>query len=369
VIQTIFSFIVVITLVVFVHELGHFIFARLFGVKVEQFSIGFGTPLLMRVDKYGTLWKICLIPLGGYIKMFGDANPASIPDSEVIKEMTTKEKNMSFHHKSILQKAIIIAAGPLANFALAMVIMMSIMLFHGVNKVDPYIGKVLPGSSADVVGLKNGDKIIKFNDENISSFLQVKSMMVTNLGEVVNLTILRKDEVLEFAIKPEEEIFSDEMGQEMKIYVLGISAGEFVHEKLSLPMAFIESANQLRDMSKMMLNGLWQVATGKRSSDDLGGPIKIAQYSGKSIKEGYISLLMFIVSISINLGIVNLLPIPMLDGGHLAFYLIELIIGKPINKRFMEYAYKIGFIILITIMTYAISNDIRSVVRSIMNHH
>jgi len=360
------AFVLVITVVVFVHEFGHFYFARLFGVKVEQFSIGFGKPIFKWMDRHGTQWKICYIPLGGYIKMHGDANPASAPDQKLLSKMSKKERNGSFHHKKLWQKAIIIAAGPAANYLLAILIMLGTSYYYGMVVVSPKIGEVVAESPAAVAGLKAGDIINEVDGQKIDSFMDLKARMSISLGDPMNLKVLRGENHIDVTLRPEAKEVDDGLGQQVKTFVIGIVANDIEVKKLSLLQAGKHSLQQTYEISSMMLRGIGQMILGERSSSEMGGPIKIAQYSAKSMEKGASSLLMFIVMISINLGMVNLFPIPLLDGGHLLFYGIEALIGSPINAEILGYAYKAGFSILILLMIYAISNDVKGLLHSFL---
>lgn len=356
------AFILVITIVVFVHEFGHFYFARLFGVKVDQFSIGFGKPIFKWLDKHGTQWKMCYIPLGGYIKMHGDANPASAPDAKLLSKMSKAERLGSFHHKPLWQKSIIIAAGPLANYMLAILIIMGLLYTQGMVIVTPKVGDVIAHSPASIAGLKAGDIITEIDEQKIESFMDLKNKMIISLGDPMHLKVQRGDKSIRITLNPEAKETDDGTGQKVQTFVLGIIAKDIAIKKLTLLEAGKQSFQQTYEMSSMMLSGIGQMVSGGRSANEVGGPIKIAQYSAKSMESGTYSFLMFIAMISINLGMVNLLPIPLLDGGHLFFYAIESITRRPLNIKALGYAYKTGFFMLASLMVYAISNDIKGLV-------
>ncbi len=358
---SVFWFLVVITIVVFVHEFGHYLVARLNGVKVEVFSIGFGSELLGWTDSHGTRWKIAAIPMGGYVKMYGDADPSSSPDFDKLKKLTKKEKAQSFYFKKIWQKALVVFAGPAANYILAIVILATMFSFYGKAYILPEITAVVKDSVAEKAGIKAGDVVKKIDNKEIETFEEIRQILALNLGEEIHVVVERGSKVMEFDLKPEIKVTKDVFGNEIKMPMLGVTSNKFENEELTFGMAIVEAVQDSYNISVGMLQAVWQMIIGARSTDDLGGPIKIAKYSGQSAESGLNGILWFIALISINLGLVNLFPIPMLDGGHLMYYAIEAIKGKPLNEKIQMIGFRLGMAMLITLMIYVTVKDIVSV--------
>ncbi len=358
--MSVFWFLVVITVVVFVHEFGHYIVARLNGVKVEIFSIGFGTELVGWTDPHGTRCKIAAIPMGGYVKMFGDSDPSSSPDFDKLKKLTKKEKTQSFYFKKIWQKALIVFAGPAANYALAIVILATMFSVYGKAYIAPEITAVVKDGVAEKAGLKAGDLIKKIDNEDVETFEEIRQILALNVGEQMHVVVARGNEELEFDLTPEVKVTKDIFGNEIKMPMLGITSNKFLNEELTFGMAVVEAVQDSYNISVSMLQGVWQMLTGARSTDDLGGPIKIAKYSGQSAESGINGVLFFIALISINLGLVNLFPIPMLDGGHLMYYAIEAVKGKPVSEKIQMIGFRIGLTMLVALMIYVTIKDIVS---------
>jgi regulator of sigma E protease len=353
-------FILVLTIVVFIHEFGHFWVARRAGVKVEVFSIGFGKELFGFNDKHGTRWKFSAIPLGGYIKMFGDKSTASNSDEELISKLTEEEKKIAFPCKSLLRKSAIVAAGPIANYLLAIIIFAGFFMVYGTSSATAEITKILPGSAASIAGIESGDEIINMNGTKIDNFNDIRNIMSINLGEKISFSIKRHDKIINKEIIPQEHITKDILGNEAKTYRLGIITENVTLEKKSIFPAIKSAITECYNLSLMSLKAMGQIITGKRSSKELGGPIKIAQYSAKSAESGIQSLLWFIALLSVNLGLMNLLPIPVLDGGHLLIYLAEATMGKKIATKIQDFGFQIGVIILIMLTIFVTYNDIAS---------
>jgi regulator of sigma E protease len=353
-------FILVLTILVFVHEFGHFWVARRVGVKVDVFSIGFGRELFGFNDKHGTRWKFCLIPMGGYVKMFGDKNSASQSDDELIESLSIDERKIAFPCKTLAQKSAIVAAGPIANYLLAIVIFTSFFTIYGFPNAKPIVTKVIENSPAYIADIKVGDVIVEINDQKIESFSDISNIMSLSVGEEVHVNIKRGEELISKKIDPKQYDNDDGIGNKIKSYRLGIAADQIEFKKAnvfsSLKLAVVECFN----LSYMSLKAMGQIITGTRSFKELGGPIKIAQHSAKSAEYGIQSLLWFIALLSVNLGFVNLLPIPVLDGGHLLIYAVEFVFGKKIASKVQNFGFQIGLILLI-MMTIAVTfNDISS---------
>lgn len=352
-------FIIILTPIVFIHELGHFLFARLFGVKVDVFSIGFGKPLLTWKDKKDTTWQIAMIPLGGYVKMHGDENAASTPDIKKLDSLSEEEKGLSFHHKRLWQKALIVFGGPLANYILAILLFMGVALYSGKTEINLEITGVKEESPAQKAGIQIGDVIAEVNGTKVHSMAELKSKLALNVEEEITIGYIRKDTYLTSTIIPDFVEVTDITGGKNKQPMIGVMFGKFTYTKIGFFDSAVYSIQQTVNMSYSMLTAIWQMITGQRGTDDLGGPIKIAQYSAKLAEQGFLPVLALMALISLNLGLVNLLPIPMLDGGHLFYYAIEAVIGRPINQKIQNIGFKIGLAILIMMMAIAFWNDLK----------
>lgn len=348
------SFLLVISIMVFIHEWGHFYVARLCGVKVDVFAIGFGKTLWSRTDKKGTEWKVNILPFGGYVKMFGDAGPASNADLAKVKGMTEDEKKISFFHKSLLQKALIVFAGPLMNYILAFVVMAIILMTYGDNSFSNKIAGMEEGGPASAAGIMIGDVIESVNGQKVANMLEVKEMISNSReNKPISLTILRGNSQLEIVLTPKKiALPSGEF-----TYRIGVvPAEEVIH--YSLVDSLLNAGTRVFILNNVMTDGLVKLLSGNGSMADVGGPIKIAQISGEAAKHGIQSILILLVILSLNLGLMNLLPIPGLDGGHLAYYAINAITGKPIPQKVQEIGIRIGFILLISLLVFVTYNDI-----------
>jgi regulator of sigma E protease len=353
-------FIIILTTLVFVHEFGHFWVARKSGVKVEVFSIGFGKELFGFNDKYGTRWKFCLIPMGGYIKMFGDKGAASNSDESLIKNLSPEEQKVAFPCKSLLTKSAIVAAGPAANYLFSALIFTFFFFIYGYPQSNSTITEVVENSAASKSGIRPGDVINEINGITVENFSDIKEIMSLNLGETISVKINNQEEA--GLITPEKFIEQDILGHEVESYKLGIITDHATMEKQNIFNSAKLAIFECYRLSKMTLKAIGQMITGKRSSHELGGPIKIAQYSAKSAEAGIGPLLWFMALLSVNLGLLNLLPIPALDGGHLLFYLIEVSLGKKIAIKIQNYSFKIGLILLLMLTIFVIFNDLTSLV-------
>ena len=385
----IFPFIVVLTPLVFVHELGHFLLARWNGVRVEVFSIGFGRELFGWTDKHQTRWKISILPLGGYVKMFGQVEPdlggsAAARDmarsgppakeiaaaSEAGKEpepayqLTEADMAVSFNHKKLWQRAAISVAGPAANIIFAVLLTAVIFATVGQQLTSTKVGDVTPGSAAQEAGLKKGDKILTANGQPLRRFEDLAAMVSLGLGEPLKLKVARTDprfgdQVLTINATPKVIVTKDFFGNNQRIGRLGIASsgpGEIVHYDplTALWVATIETYNT----GAGVLKSVGQMITGVRPSSEVSGVITIAQMSTNVFEAGLLPTISFIVLISINLGLINLFPIPLLDGGHLAFYAVEAISGRKPNPRAEEWGMRVGLALVFSLMLFAVWNDL-----------
>jgi regulator of sigma E protease len=346
---SILSFIIVLGVLIFFHEFGHFLVARLFGVGVEKFSLGFGPRLIGK--KVGiTDYRISAIPLGGYVKMLGEE-----PDADIRPE----EVPLSFTHKHVAKRMLIVAAGPVFNILLAVIIFFGIFFFSGTFVLKPSVGSVKPGSPAFTAGLEKGDLITAINATAINDWDEMAEIINTSKGQNLKLSVRRGDSSRNFSLAPEKVTTKNIFGEDIQRYIIGITAsGETYSKDMNLFQAFSESMIQTYRVSELMVVIIAKLITGDISTDTLGGPIMIAQMAGDSAKAGVGSLISFIALISINLAIINLLPIPILDGGHLLFFSIEAIKGRPVSIKIREIAQQVGMFILILLMILVFYNDI-----------
>ncbi len=357
--HTLWSFFIVISVIVFIHEFGHYIVAKICGVKIEAFSIGFGKELIGRTDKSGTRWKIAALPLGGYVKMFGDASAASTADEDAMDKMSEADRALTFHHKPLYKKAAIVAAGPIANFILTIVVFCYFIMTTGLPSAEPIIGAVMPDSAAASAGLKAGDRITRINDDTVKHFNDIPYLISTNLGTPVTLYIERSGKQMEITLTPKEVEDDDGLGNKIKRPLIGIKSIDIKYEDVGFGKALSESVRRTYLICETTLKVIGQMITGKRSAEDLKGPVGIAQLSGQAADKDFTTVLWLVAMLSANLGLVNLLPIPLLDGGHLAYYTAEALSGRPVARKVQEYGFRFGFVVLMTLMAFTLFNDVR----------
>lgn len=356
-------FLVVLTILVFVHEMGHFLVARRNGVRVETFSIGFGPEIFGRTDRHGTRWKFSLIPLGGYVKMFGDAGAASTPGSGLSK-MSAAERAVSFHHKRVGRRMAIVAAGPAANFLFAIVALAFMFMVYGQPYTPPVIRDVLPEGAAAEAGMKPGDRILSMDGRDTPRFEDVLGVIVMNPGRTVAMVVERVEaegaepKRLELTVTPRAEQMEDRFGNIHTIGRLGVLRGNDEYRRQTPLTALWEAGKETVRLTEGTLDAVWQMALGMRSTNELGGPIRIAQMSGQVAQTGFVTMIWFVAVLSINLGLINLFPIPMLDGGHLLYYAVEAVRGRPLGERAQEYGFRVGLALVLTLMVFATWNDL-----------
>lgn len=353
------SFLVVISVIVFIHEYGHYIVAKLCGVKIDTFSIGFGKELFGFNDKSGTRWKFSVVPAGGYVKMFGDEDEASRPAESTLLSMSDEEKNQAFYFKKLYQKALIVAAGPVANFILAAVILSFFYISYGKPYTPPIINHVVQSSVAEKSGLQIGDEILAIDDIKIETFDDVVRIISTNTATELDISYLRNGNVFFIKLVPEIIDSKDVFGNASKSTRIGISANVTEYKHLPLLTAIYGSVIEVKNIIGTTCRVLWQMITGQRNLNDLGGPIRIVKYSGQSIEKGGLFTLWFIAMLSVNIGFMNLLPIPILDGGHLFSYCMEIVGGKRLAARYQKYAMKVGIVLIAMIFALTTLNDLK----------
>jgi len=356
---TVLAFVAVIGPLVFVHELGHYLVGRWCGVKAEAFSIGFGPELFAWVDKRGTRWRVAALPLGGYVRFKGDMNAASMTDPAWL-QMPAKERAESFPAKPLWQRAAIVAAGPAINFLFAILIIATFAFVHGESRTPAVAGVVEQGSAADAAGIQVGDRILSFNGRAMDTYTDMVMYTRIRPGEPVDVVIDRGGKRLEIQTRIGAVMEDDGFGQQYRVGRLGIGASDPVVERVGLLRAPVVAIERTGQIVRTMVETLGQIVTGGRSVKELGGPLKIAQVSGQAATLGLESFIFFVALISINLGFINLLPIPMLDGGHLLFYGIEAVQRRPVSPQAQEWAYRSGLAVLMAMMLLVTFNDLSS---------
>lgn len=351
------SLLVLLTIVVFIHELGHFWVARRCGVRVEVFSVGFGPELFGFTDRHGTRWKFSAIPLGGYVKMFGQAERVLEADGRE-RDMSAAERSVAFHHKRVWQRAAIVFAGPAANYVLTIVSLAALYFAVGMAATPQrsVIGEVVEGSAAEQAGLQVGDRILSVNGQPAELFEQLLGAVTGSNGQSLQLRLQRGTEQIELSAQPrlEDETPGDDS---KKTYRLGIRAAP-EYERRSFGDACGLAVSQTVQASGQMLVALWEMVNGTRSSKELGGVLRIGKIAGDVAKQSYVEFLFLIPTLSLNLGLLNLFPIPLLDGGHLTFYAIEAVRGRPLGERAQEWGLRIGVALVLGLMLFATWNDL-----------
>jgi len=351
-------FLLVLTILVFVHELGHYLIARRNGVRIEVFSIGFGPEVFGWFDRAGTRWKFSAIPLGGYVKMFGDSDPSSTMGSARLGELTAAEQQVSFHHKRLTQRAAIVGGGPLANFIFAILVLALLFATYGQPFTPADVGQVQAGSAAEKGGIQVGDTIVKIDGSTIERFEDVQQIVRLNPGEPMTITVRRDGKLVTLHVTPARTEMTDRFGNRHEIGLLGIGRSGVEYIKRNPASAVAQAFSETWNLSASTLQAMWQIVIGTRASDELGGPLRIAQMSGEVAEGGVVPLLWFMAVLSINLGLINLFPVPVLDGGHLLFYAAEAIRGRPLGQRAQEYGFRIGLALVLTLMVFATWNDL-----------
>ena len=353
-------FVVVLGILVFVHELGHFAVARMCGVKVDVFSIGFGKELWGRRDRQGTYWKIAAVPLGGYCQFLGDDDASSAGDGKA-SELSEEEKKFTFQYQSPAKKLVIALAGPMSNYLFAILIFVGIFFFLGKINFPPVVGEVFENSAAAKAGIVANDRILTINGNKIDSFDDIRKEVDLTVGNEVVVELLRDGREIRLQFPLTEMEVPEANGEMTKRPMLGVKSVNVIeldHEKLSLPQSLKEAFLEAWNVTEATLRGVGQMVTGKRSGEEIGGIIRIAEMSGDISKQnGIFDLVVFMALLSINLGLINLFPIPVLDGGHIVIYLAEIAVGKEINTQIKDALFKVGFSLIIALMIFATWND------------
>lgn len=346
------AFVVVLGVLVFVHEMGHYLAARWRGVHVEAFSIGFGRPIFSWTDSVGTIWKVCWLPLGGYVKLHGQEREEDISP----EERALWQQGRTFHEKSVLSRAIVVAAGPIANFLLAMVLFTGLFMVAGRPVTLPEIGEVVANSAAAKAGMVAGDRIRSIGSptlgtQDIGSFEDIQRIVSVHPGEQLTVRLLRGDKQIDLPVLTGTQ-------PDGKTGMLGIRGGKIDFVPLGFAQSIVAGATQTWEVTAQTFSGVKQMLTGARGTEDLGGPLRIAQLSGQVAQLGIASLISFIAVLSVNLGLINLFPIPILDGGHLVFYALEALRGRPLPPRAQAAGYRAGLALLAGLFVFATWNDL-----------
>jgi regulator of sigma E protease len=353
----IIPFLVVLTVLVFVHELGHYLVARRNGVRIEVFSIGFGPEIFGWYDRAGTRWKLSAVPLGGYVKMYGDADASSLPSGS-LEAMSLEDREFSFHHKRLGQRVAVVAAGPAANFIFAIVLLAGLFMTVGQPFTPPDVGQVQPGSAAERGGIKPGDTIAMIDGRKIDRFEDVQQAVALNNGGPMAIVVHRDGRDVSLDVTPQMTERTDRFGNVHRVGLLGIGRSGVEYVRHNPATAVVRAAEETWNLSAGTLKAIWQMIVGARTTDELGGPLRIAQMSGEVAQGGAVAIVWFMAVLSVNLGLINLFPIPVLDGGHLLFYVAEAIRGRPLGQRAQEYGFRIGLALVLTLMVFATWNDL-----------
>ena len=352
-------FLVALTIIVFIHELGHFLVARWCGVDVEAFSIGFGKEIFGWNDRHGTRWRVAWIPLGGYVKFRGDANAASLPSADALEQ--AKREPGNFHGKAVWQRAAVVAAGPIANFLLAIFIFAAAFMVVGAPVLEPRVDEVLPGSAAEQAGLRKGDLVTSIDGSPISDFSELQQYVMMRAGEQIALSVNRNGETLNLTVVPQLKEEPDGFGGKLRIGLLGVRHnpdGAVRYERMGPVEAVNAGAKRTWVIVESTFRYIGKLVTGRESADQLGGPIAMAKAAGDAASVGLTQFVNVIAFLSVSIGLINLFPIPMLDGGHLVYYAIEAVRGKPLGENAQEWGFRIGFSLVIMLMLVGTWNDL-----------
>ncbi|MCA3554083.1 RIP metalloprotease RseP [Aestuariivirga sp.] len=356
------SFLVGLTVIVFIHELGHFLVARWCGVDVEAFSIGFGREIFGWNDRKGTRWKVAWLPLGGYVRFRGDANASSLPDAEALARARQDPGN--FHGKPVWQRALVVAAGPIANFILAIAIFAAAFMIVGRPLIPPKVDEVLAGSAAEKAGIRAGDLIVSIDGARIDRFEDLRMAVMTRAGEALPVELVRNGESITLTVVPQLHEEPDNFGGTVRTGLLGVKSdqmGPILHERLGPVAAIGGGIERTWFIVRMTVDYAGKLFTGRENADQLGGPISMAKATGDAASAGFWHYVTVIGFLSVSIGLLNLFPIPMLDGGHLVYYAVEAVRGKPLGENAQEWGFRAGVSLVIMLMVVGTWNDLMRV--------
>ncbi|MDQ1186237.1 regulator of sigma E protease [Rhizobium sp. SORGH_AS 787] len=359
-------FILVISLLVFVHEMGHYLVGRWCGIRSTAFSVGFGPELIGFTDKRGTRWKISAVPLGGYVKFFGDEDASSKPDSDGLSGLTLEERAQTLAGAKLWKRAATVAAGPIANFILAILIFTVLFTIYGRMISDPVVSEVRPDSAAQAAGILPGDRLIAIDGEKVQTFEDVRRYVSIRPGTQINVTVERDGRDLSLPMVPTRTETTDQFGNKIELGIIGITTdqtrGNFRHVSYTPVEALVEGVRETGHVITGTFNYIGNLVTGRMNADQLGGPVRVAQASGQVATLGVGALIQLAAVLSISIGLLNLMPVPILDGGHLVFYAIEAVRGRPVGSGAQEVAFRIGLAMIFSLMVFATWNDISSLI-------
>ena len=352
------AFICALGPLVFFHELGHYLVARMFGIPAEVFSIGFGRELFGWTDRQGTRWKVAWLPLGGYVRFVGDMSPASNPAE--LDDIPPELRERAFQVRPVWQRFLVVLAGPMANFVLAIAIFAAFFMTLGAPRTN-VVGEVVPGTAAAEARLQPGDKILSVAGQGTPGFEDIRSVVLLRPNETVPLRFERGEQVREIQVHLQSDTVTDAFGQKFTRGLLGVYPTTGVLQRLPVYEAIPEATTYTIRITRTMIDGLAQIISGKRGTEDVGGPIKIAQIAGQQASLGALPFVQLLVLFSINLGFINLLPVPMLDGGHLFFYTVEAIRRRPLSARALDWAFRGGLALILALVVFTTVNDLGSI--------
>jgi regulator of sigma E protease len=355
------AFLFVITVVVFFHELGHFAVARFFGAKVDVFSIGFGKEIVGFNDRHGTRWRLSWLPIGGYVKFAGDADAASTPDRNAAEQASPTQRSQMMAFKPVGQRAAVAAAGPIANFILAIVLFTGLFLYSGQTLTAPVIGQVNKASPAEMAGIRSGDTVVRIDGQPVESFDQLPEIISMSAGQTLAMDLMRAGQPVRVQVTPQLVRIKDFLGQETETAVIGVrqsADAPLITRSYNPLQAFGAACGRTWDVITLSLKGMGQLITGRASLDQLRGPAGIAQITKKVAEFGILPLISLMAVLSVSIGLINLFPIPMLDGGHLLYYAFEAILGRPLGERVQDVGFRLGLVLVLGLMLLATWNDI-----------